>query len=174
MRLVGQDPENKREVTTQLCFRKVMVILPGENREGTAWFLFYCKAKCSKGLVTSNDNFIMLTNSVGQEVGQGLAGMPYDVWGLSWLHEPNHLSNCVFTHPFHRWSFGSGLWPGNLSERIMWPELPSNITARTGLWHVSSGFQNKVFWSVLCHHNRILETIAFIKNRFEPARWLSK
>lgn len=79
-----------------------MVILPVENWEETAWFLFDCKAKCSKELVTSNDNFIMLTNSVGQEVGQRPAGMPHDVWGLSLLHEPNHLSNCVFTHPFHR------------------------------------------------------------------------
>lgn len=78
MRLVDQDTQNKSEVTPQFCFRKVMVILPTENREGTAWFLFYYKAKCSKELVTSNGNFIMLRNSVGQEVGQCPAGMPHD------------------------------------------------------------------------------------------------
>lgn len=116
----------------------------------------------------------MLTNSVGQEVGQGPAGMPHDVWGLSLLHEPNHLSNCVFTHPFLQIELWLGLVTRKSRENIMWPELPSGFTARTGLWHGRSGFQNKVFWSVLCHHNGIAGSRTFIKNRFEPARWLGK
>lgn len=90
----------REQMTTQHSFRKGAVALPVDNREGTSGFCFTVKQNAPKSLVTSNDNFIMLTNSVAQEVGQGPAGTPHDVWGLSLSCEPSHSSNCVFTNSF--------------------------------------------------------------------------